>query len=336
MDGTTELVDKIYAYEKADWFWRELQYDWTYRMSETGSADYTIKPLAADNQHDLYVTLADPLNAVVWETVLHISCTAARSETTVANTEDEVWTDGNFDGRDVRRKDGAQMGYYVDYTNGIAGKCWELIKQLDGECSTWASLYLECLRVHGIDNPNEYVHLVPSRPIERANGGFLVNNWEFIGNGTSGNTDYPYMNIIGAAGTVFPTATGYPFKGTPEVVDKNGIPGQKNANPASMFGNHQMTLIQSEYRDPSYGAVFAGADDVERATAVDDGAITGYYIYEERKGNEADLDIDLNDNNNKTDMNVVYYVMLIRRNLTGQNDLIRNPLYVNYPNPYGP
>jgi hypothetical protein len=160
MEGTSALVDMIYAYERTDWFWRELQYDWTYRMSETGSADHDIKPQAVDNKHDLYVTLAEPItdpsSPTVYETVLHISCTAARGETAVTNTISEVWTDGDFDDRDVRRKDGTLMKYYANsaapYNTPMTLD--ELLKQANGRCGTWQELFLDTLWVQGIVSAN--------------------------------------------------------------------------------------------------------------------------------------------------------------------------------------
>ncbi|MFC1460897.1 hypothetical protein ACFLQR_00070 [Verrucomicrobiota bacterium] len=317
MEGTSVLMDEIYAYEQS-WLWtRGLKYEWFYEMTDTGSEDHDIKPDPDDNQHDLYVTLSDPAGATTYETLLHISCNAARGENTVTETQQETWDE--FIDCEVKRKDGAQMSYYADYNVGHY-QTRELIEHTDGQCGSWAKLYLDILRHHGIDNANDYVHFTPKKPDD---DGFLVNEWDFSGAGTSGDADYPYINILDLSGA-WPTAAAYPWLGTPEVSDQNGIPGQKTANPASIFGNHQITLVQSEYRDPSYGEVFTGLDDV------DNRAIAGFYKTETRIGDEDVMGMDLNNDGDMTDIAVSYLVMLIRKNQAGE-DLERTMGWTNYP-----
>lgn len=98
-----------------------------------------------------------------------------------------------------------------------------------------------------------------------------------------------------------------------EVTDDNGIPGQGNPNPASLFNNHQV-VMSGEYYDPSYG--------VKRATLadIDSNAIAGFYKFAQIPLNEADYNLDLNQDGDKMDAGVLTYVFLFRKNPAG-NDL---------------
>ncbi len=176
-----------------------------------------------------------------------------------------------------------------------------MLKNGDGQCGSWAKFFIDLRKVHGIDVPNEYVIFRPS-----ADDGFLVKNWDFNGAGTSGVAGYPYLNIPDAP---FPGENSYSWKFA-EVTDQNGIPGQGNPNPASLFGNHQV-VIDGQYYDPSYGKKFASLKDI------DDNTIDGYFRVVPAAINEPDFNLDLNGDGDKTDMGVQINVFLIRKNPAG-------------------
>ncbi len=63
-----------------------------------------------------------------------------------------------------------------------------------------------------------------------------------------------------------------------EVTDAAGVPGQSNANPASLFNNHRVAKLTvngtSQYYDPSYGATHATLSDIDL------NAIDGYISFQ--------------------------------------------------------
>jgi hypothetical protein len=170
----------------------------------------------------------------------------------------------------------------------------------DGQCGSWASLFIRLRQIHGIDVANEYVIFSSINN----NEGFLVKNWNFNGAGSSGIPAYPYLNIPDAP---FPAQNSYPWKFA-EVTDQNGIAGQGNPNPASLFGNHQVVL-DGQYYDPSYGQKFASLKDI------DDNALY-----------ESSFNLDLNGDGDKTDVGVQTNVFLIRKNPAGLDLKIKHQL----------
>ena len=186
-----------------------------------------------------YVTLGDPLTTV-FHTLAHLGCKNANGENTAANCTSKIWSE--FTDRDVRRVDGVQLTYYASYTC-VNVTTASLLANGDGQCGSWAKFFIDMRKVQGIDDTDEYVIFEPI-----ADDGFCVKNWTFTGAGSSGHATHPYLNLPD-----FPLvgATSYNWKFA-EVVDATGIPGQGNANPASLFNNHQV-VISGQYYDPSYG-----------------------------------------------------------------------------------
>lgn len=89
----------------------------------------------------------------------------------------------------------------------------------------------------------------------------MVRHWNFEGNGSSGNIEYPYINNVYLKINQndflfnFISEADYFWRGTPEVRYSEGTPGQNNVKPASLFGNHQFIWEEGTrtWYDPSYG-----------------------------------------------------------------------------------
>ena len=219
---------------------------------------------------------------------------------------DAIW--GEFTDRDVRRVDGVQLTYYASYTCGNITTA-DLLKYGDGQCGAWAKFFIDMLKVQGIGITNEYVIFMPNPPsgIPQDYVGFVVKNWTFVGAGTSGHSTHPYLNI---PDSLLVGATSYNWKFA-EVTDAAGIPGQGNANPASLFNNHQV-MINGEYYDPSYGLKHASLQ------AIDDDAIDGFYIGPVlHPVDEPAVNLDLNGDGDKTDLQVDTPVYLLQKNPAG-------------------
>ncbi len=255
---------------------------------------------AGTSANQTYVTLGDPLTTV-FHTLAHLGCKNADSENTEANCTSKIWSE--FTDRDVRRVDGVQLTYYASYTCGNVTTA-SLLANGDGQCGSWAKFFIDMRKVQGIDDTDEYVIFEPM-----ADDGFCAKNWTFTGAGSSGHATYPYLNLPDSP---LVGATSYNWKFS-EVDDATGIPGQGNANPASLFNNHQV-VISGQYYDPSYG--------VQHATlqVIDDNAIDGFYIGPGTYPvDEPTVNLDLNGDGDKTDMGVNTTVMLFRKNPAGLN-----------------
>lgn len=261
---------------------------------------------AGISKNQVYVTLGDPVGGVtIFHTLVHLGCKNADGEATPIGCTDKIWSE--FTDRDVRRVDGTRLTYYASYTCANVTTA-SLLANGDGQCGAWAKFFIDMRKVQGLDDPNEYVIFrpIPQPGIPQYLVGFVVKNWTFVGLGSSGYTTYPYLNI---PDSTLVGATSYNWRFA-EVTDAVGIPGQGTSNPASLFNNHQV-VISGEYYDPSYGVKHATLQDI------DDNAIDGFYISGYYPVDEPTVNLDLNSDGDKVDVQVNTAVMLFRKNPAG-------------------
>ena len=214
-------------------------------------------------------------------TVIDIACKSADGATTDDEMINLVWAE--FTDHNVLRADGVPMGYYKELfsPNVTLGT---LIKYADGECYTWAQLFLATLKMHGFSQPNNYMNITadysPSGcgSISR----FLVKDWTF---GTPSNdcADMPYVNVYAPEYYDADTAYIYDYA---EVNDEVGVMGQNAPNPASSFSNHQIAIVNGKYYDASYGVLFETFDEIKY------GALSGWSRAE--TSDEVGIGIDVN------------------------------------------
>ncbi len=286
-------------------FFDPMSITWRFSLDD-GSTWYTTTTSA----NQTYVTLGDPVT-MVYHTLAHLGCKNADGETTAAGCTAKIW--GEFTDRNVRRVDGVQLTYYASYTCGNLTTA-SLLANGDGQCGAWAKLFIDMRKVQGIDDIDEYVIFEPI-----ADDGFVVKNWTFNGAGTSGHPTHPYLNIFESDATLI-GATSYNWTFA-EVNDAPGIPGQGNANPASLFNNHQV-VISGQYYDPSYGIQHASLQSI-------DDTIDGFYIAGTYPVDEPAVSMDLNGDGDETDLNVIVNVILFRKNPPGLN-ILRNMVFTDY------
>jgi transglutaminase-like putative cysteine protease len=257
----------------------------------------------SDNQ--CYVTLGDPVTTV-YHTLVHLGCKNGDGDTSAAAATTDIFSE--FTDRSVARVDGTQMTYYASWTcttTTTAG----LLAGGDGQCGSWTKLFLDMLKVQGIDQGGDYVLLRSSPGVSST--GFLVKDWSFTGSGTSGLAGFPYLNI---PDTPLISGNTYDFR-FKEVSDQTGIPGQGTANPASLFNNHQMAKIGGTYYDPSYGMTFSSVTDI------DDSAIDGHFQQGLLPVDEPAVGLDLNGDGDMVDLAVDTVVLVVKQNPAG-NDLV--------------
>jgi hypothetical protein len=218
-------------------FYNPMVIDWLFSFD----GGYTwLNAGVSDNQ--TYVTLGSPLTTV-YHTLAHLGCINAAGEYTASGCTLKIWDE--FTDLDVRRIDNTQLTYYSSYlcTNVTTA---DLLKHGDGQCGAWARLFIDIRKVQGIDDYNEYIVFRPIPPagIPQNYVRIAVKNWVFSGAGSSGNTNFPYLNI---PDTQYIDATGYNWLYS-EANDAAGVPGQGNPNPASLFNNHQVVISGAAFQ----------------------------------------------------------------------------------------
>jgi hypothetical protein len=259
------------------------------------------------------------------ETLFELGCRNADGEAIADNVSAKTWDE--FTDCKVWRIDGKRLSYYKNYDPigpvDIPGVGTSVIRsyqllaapEADGQCGSWADLFIRVRQIQGIASPNIYCTFVSTN-----NDGFAVNEWNFTGAGTSGNTTYPYLNISPLSSTnpvvidklkenIDATyKTNYYDWAYSEVTRGVGIAGQNNSDPASLFGNHQVVKITGTYYDPSYGKTFTSLVNIE------DKAIAGYFKASYVDLNEAPYGLDLSGRGTRTEINVRTAVFLFKRN----------------------
>jgi hypothetical protein len=261
--STAALPNTIKYYNKAD----STAFALNWRISFDGGNTWS---QFATTKHTVYVTLVKPLAATWQESLFEIGCREANGmqgdpsdSNFVAKLTQTLFTD--FAILSVKRADGTPLTYYADY-NTPAQHTALLLSGGDGQCQAWAELFLDIREVQGLYGDN---YLVQILPIGTVATGFIVNNWNFNANGgTSGNPDFPFLNI---PAVIPPTLqTSYSWTSA-EVTQGQGIAGENNKTPASLFGGHVIVQAANKYYDPSYGATPIRPTDIKNSLA-------GFYL----------------------------------------------------------
>lgn len=251
------------------------------------SLDNVTWRIVGESSSPIYVTLqqAKPEGAFsgfkYYLTVFDVACRNADGITTTDEMINKVWEE--FTDHTVYRADGVPMGYYKELfsPNVTLGS---LVKYADGECYTWAQLFLAALKMHGFSQPNNYMNI--SADYSSTGCGsisrFLVKDWNF-GTASFDCFDMPYVNVYNPDYYDADTAYIYDYA---EVTDEIGVMGQTAPNPASSFSNHQIAIVNGKYYDASYGVLYATFDEIKY------GALSGWSRTE--TSDEVGIGIDVN------------------------------------------
>jgi hypothetical protein len=263
--------------------------------------------------NQVYVTLKDPIidgnTPHIWHTVVDVGSRSARGQTDENTALDRVWA--KFATLNVQRVENpVTLTYYNSYLT-VCTRTAELLQSGDGQCGSWTSFFLDTLKVLGLTMPKTYLVVVP-KAATNANG-FLVKNWNFAGAGQSGDADFPYLNLP-AANLIGNNTYNWRFA---EVTDATGIAGQGNNNPASLFNNHQIALVNGTYYDASYGVTYTSLDDM------DNRSIAGYFTFRSNYPvRESLVNLDLNQDGTINNTIVPTDVMLVKQNPAGGDLMI--------------
>jgi len=240
---------------------------WEVGFGEQGTQDDDLSWHRSSSHHELHLTYKLPLQAcLAWganrncETILYRSCSSATRCASESSIVSAVWT--CFSGCNFKRKNGCPLTYYKSFTNEVF-TVKQLLLTTDGQCSAWAELFRLSLLTQGIDS-----FLVIAKAPDYSSG-FAVKAWNFSGEGTSGNTVFPYQNnravIVDDAQDItdYIKDTYYEWGNVVEVSDGDGIRGQNNGNPASLFGHHLIVQKNGTYFDPSYGLIYSNIQEFD-------------------------------------------------------------------------
>ena len=228
----------------------QMKIDW--QVSFDGGKTW-VELAVGKSQNWLYVTGGPASGA--FETELWLGCSATDLSPGSQSQDDavvnKIW--GKFAGpANVVRVDSKPLSYYKSWTtsNHTAAS---LLQSLDGQCGSWANLFLDCIKEQGAATSNTaFVKATPTNP----NYGMAIKNF----NGLTGTLDHPSVNISSTAGWECYNAKGYLWSAA-QVTDAVGVAGQNNTDPLSMFYNHQFIKNDDTYYDPSYGITYTSPDD---------------------------------------------------------------------------
>ena len=230
------------------------------------------------------------------ESILHLSCNAAKGSENGNDIFDGIWSvfefsDEHGSNDKLKTRNGKKIKYYNPYFTELY-TARDLLESSDknGQCGSMADLLKGMLAVQGVTNQDIFVKgendtlimddewkyifffqkdMPPENESYRSHG-FLVKDWSgFENEGTSGDTIYPYFN-----GRPYLSEDKHEFE-TTEIYDEIGLAGQNSPNPTSMFNNHQVLFIRGKYFDPSYGKVFESLKEIQEM------AIAGFWKVKE-------------------------------------------------------
>mgnify|MGYP007003700177 FL=1 len=85
-------------------------------------------------------------------------------------------------------------------------------------------------------------------------------------------------------GNTYPYLVGY------DAIDQEGVPGQGNANPPGIFGNHFIVRYSGVYYDPSYGSGGFSSSKAHEDASIDGiSSIVSSWQVAKKKGSSVEL-----------------------------------------------
>jgi hypothetical protein len=240
--------------------------------------------LVGVSKNPLYVTHTTPIAAIpghednsqqlyktgkgydYFESLLYISCNNADDKTSKVNITLSIWD--AFTQNDVKNSKGENLYYYYRWDqHKYSTTTYYLLQNQDGQCYAWASLFIDLLKIHGIDQANDLVHV-------RAPGGtsFLINDWTTLDPilkypSVLCEQDNAYSFVTDLGGEVWDNIGNHYFYDFfySEIVDETGVMGQNAPNPDSWFQEHCIVYLDfmDMYYDPSYGKTYSSIEQFQ-------------------------------------------------------------------------
>jgi hypothetical protein len=265
-----------------------FQIDWEYSVN----GEKTWMPAGMSVNH-LYLTFKPMTNVVsqdhVTKKLQTVFAYAASDSQAFDDARDPqflvnyIWN--NFSNRKARRAlDNKPLTYYKDW-NTPCRKYYDLVSTRDGGCLTWAELLAASLLADGLNTvPGDLsIRWDAIVPIQRLNAtGFFVKNWKFAHPGEGQDNINYYLKTETHSYKWAPGTTVEANK------PPNGIAGQNEPNPASIFQGHAVIEIDTTGKnilsypftlyDPSYGVIYGSFSNQDDALKkLQDNAIEALY-----------------------------------------------------------
>ena len=210
---------------------------------------------AGDTADRTYVTLDVPDTTMRQETLFDLGCRNADGQTVDKPAVTAIWFDFLPDTDGIPRlfrvlPPGATgppsaMTYYANTANPYT-TCQTIVKLLatgDARCGEFQKLMYYALQVQGISSIQKGV-LAPT-----AAGGVAAAKADYLATyGVDPDTIYAEIrDVFFVKNWTLSTAARW------TVTDLAGVPGQGNADPIGIFGDHALIEYDGEIYDPSYG-----------------------------------------------------------------------------------
>jgi hypothetical protein len=239
-------------------FLDDFNITWEMKVKRAGEAEGVWEPVG-ESVNDWYLTFGMPIaegegtGYKHFHTLFDISCRYGMGSTD-SSLIDGVWK--YFVDKQVKRSDGEPLKYYGNWTDGnLASKTSDLLLFKDGECTGWARLFLDVLKVQGFVEGDNIVTVKSTGP-----SGFLLKKWkEISGQGSFPNTEYPFKNIIGTPQYTLLNTYNWEYA---EVTLKSSLESQNNKKPRLDFDRHKLAKVRGVLYDPSYGIVYGSPKNI--------------------------------------------------------------------------
>jgi hypothetical protein len=220
---------------------------------------------------------------------MHLSCTNGRTAADGEAAVNNIWrgfspvrADQGLSRKPLdgfNHADGCRMTFWgPENESGIATQnaaslreMLRVTQEVHATCVAWAVLLHHVFGVHGVAAwilraqsayGNDDGRPLPGGHARANRAGFLVKEWTFAAEGTSGRHCADFTHRFGE-----------------DVAPSTPTPGQGNETPPSRFLEHYLTLANAQVFDPSYGkGPFAATQDQTRRilTAWEEEALSGY------------------------------------------------------------
>jgi len=240
-------------------FLDDLKIKWEMKVKKAGEPQGDWEPVG-ECVNDWYLTLKHPIaeesgkGYLHFHTLFDISCRYGKGYSDLEMASG-VW--GHFASRQVKRADGQPLKYYGQWSGGnLAAKTSELIMLKDGECTAWARIFLDVLKVHGFKEDD---NIVTVKAV--GSSGFFIKEWQKIPvQGSFPNTEYPYKNVRGTPPYNSNNTYNWEYA---EVTLKKSSESQNNNNPRSDFDRHRFAKIKGVLYDASYGVSYGSPSTIQ-------------------------------------------------------------------------
>jgi len=305
--------------------------NWQWSMDNPFVSSSVIWTDLGQSENTVYITHKPPKLPLAgfryYHTLFKLSCNAADGFDNEEDIISNIWNSIKAPPLDIRTAvNNIPLTYYENWiecfdVNGATSTAALLLNH-DGQCGSFTRLFLDLLKIHGIQEPfSVFNHLVIRGEVTPNQGNdnvyspdrILVKDWTIpdgfgsplrnpIASNTGHSDQYTRIAIIPSVldlnqtppvwvpdNNTFLSGNNYNWWYNEELNDGIGVKGQSNPNPASIFSNHQIAAHDGKYYDPSYGLEYIDIPlDMEQQTISAYGELSVIITSETELGQDID------------------------------------------------